>query len=91
MRLPGFDLSPEQIMGEADTHGPFVAQIVLYSGGGDSTALLHYALAHGWTREAAFIDTGTALPGVREQRPSRLRAPWRWMVRVPADVGVERA
>lgn len=66
MRLPGFDLSPEQIMGEADTHGPFVAQIVLYSGGGDSTALLHYALAHGWTREAAFIDTGTALPGVRE-------------------------
>jgi hypothetical protein len=35
---------------------------------------------------ADFTTPGSAVP-----RPSRLRAPWRWMVRVPADVGVERA
>lgn len=66
-RLPGFDLEPAQIMAEAEQHGPsFVARVCLFSGGGDSTATLHYALAQGWVDEAAFVDTGTALPGVRE-------------------------
>lgn len=66
MRLPGFDLSPEQIVAEANELGPFVARVCLFSGGGDSTALLHYAVDRNWVDEAAFIDTGTALPGVRE-------------------------
>lgn len=66
IRLPGFDLTPEQVMDEAGTHGPFVARICLFSGGGDSTAVLHYALAHDYADEAAFVDTGTALPGCRE-------------------------
>ncbi len=65
-RLPGFDLLPEQVMAEAEQLGPFVARICLFSGGGDSTAVLHYALKHGYANEAAFVDTGTALPGVRE-------------------------
>jgi len=65
VRLPGFDLTPEQVMADANSHGPFVARIVLFSGGGDSTAVLHYAMARGWADEAAFVDTGTALPGVR--------------------------
>lgn len=66
-RLPGFDLTPEQVMAEADALGPFVARIVLFSGGGDSTAVLHHAvLANDYADEAAFIDTGTALPGVRD-------------------------
>lgn len=66
VRLPGFSLEPEQVMAEASEHGPFVARVCLFSGGGDSTACLHYALAHDWVHEAAFVDTGTALPGVRE-------------------------
>lgn len=66
VRFPGFDLTPEQIMAEACEHGPFVARVCLFSGGGDSTAVLHYALAHDYADEAAFVDTGTALPGVRE-------------------------
>ncbi len=67
IRLPGFDLTPEQVMSEAEErHGPFVARIALFSGGGDSTACMHYALDRGWVDEAAFVDTGTALPGVRE-------------------------
>lgn len=66
VRFPGFDLTPEQIMQEANEHGPFVARICLFSGGGDSTVALHYALAHDLADEAAFVDTGTALPGVRE-------------------------
>lgn len=74
-RLPGFDLTPEQVMAEADTHGPFVARICLFSGGGDSTVALHYALAHGLVDEAAFVDTGTALPGVREH-VERVCADW---------------
>ncbi len=66
VRLPGFDLEPAQVMAEAEALGPFVARICLFSGGGDSTACLHYALEHGYVDEAAFVDTGTALPGVRD-------------------------
>lgn len=65
-RLPGFALSPEAIIDEALELGPFVARICLFSGGGDSTAVLHYALEHDLADEAAFVDTGTALPGVRD-------------------------
>lgn len=66
VRLPGFDLSPEQVLDEAEQLGPFVARVVLFSGGGDSTAVLHHALANEYAEEAAFVDTGTALPGVRD-------------------------
>jgi 3'-phosphoadenosine 5'-phosphosulfate sulfotransferase (PAPS reductase)/FAD synthetase len=66
VRLPGFDLTPEQVMAEAESHGPFVARVCLFSGGGDSTACLYWALANDHADEAAFIDTGTALPGVRD-------------------------
>lgn len=66
VRLPGFALTPQQVMNEAAELGPFVARVCLFSGGGDSTVVLHYALSQGWIDEAAFVDTGTALPGVRE-------------------------
>lgn len=66
VRFPGFDLTPEQIMDEANAYGPFAARVCLFSGGGDSTAVLHYAIHSGYADEAAFVDTGTALPGVRE-------------------------
>lgn len=66
VRFPGLELAPDAIMREAEMHGPFVARVCLFSGGGDSTAVLHKALAEGWIDEAAFVDTGTALPGVRE-------------------------
>lgn len=66
VRLPGFDLTPEQVMAAANEHGPFVARICLFSGGGDSTVALHFSLANDLVDEAAFVDTGTALPGVRD-------------------------
>lgn len=58
-------LTPEQVLLQAeDEHGPVVARFALVSGGKDSAVLGHRC------RDAydalAFIDTGTALPGVRE-------------------------
>lgn len=67
---PRSDRSPESIMEEADLELPQGAAKVyaLFSGGNDSAVLLHWAwnaLGYGLDG-AAFIDTGTAIPGVRE-------------------------
>lgn len=59
------ELSPEDVLEEAhDKHGPFVAKVCLFSGGHDSTVVAHRC--KDWYDELAFIDTGTAVPGVRE-------------------------
>lgn len=61
--VPG--LEPEGVIEEAhDLHGPFVAKVCLFSGGHDSTVVAHRC--RDWYDELAFIDTGTAVPGVRE-------------------------
>lgn len=57
--------SPEQIMDAAHIeHGPFVVRVALVSGGIDSTVLAHRC--RDFYDGICFIDTGTALPGVRE-------------------------
>lgn len=61
--LPG--RKPEQVIRNAEReHGPFVARVCLFSGGNDSTVVAHRCRDHYDT--LAFIDTGTAVPGVRE-------------------------
>lgn len=60
--VPG--LTPAQVMEEAAALGPFVARVCLFSGGHDSTVLAHRC--RDYYDELAFIDTGTAVPGVRE-------------------------
>lgn len=60
--LPG--LTPAQVMEEAAQLGPFVARVCLFSGGHDSCVLAHRC--RDYYDELAFIDTGTAVPGVRE-------------------------
>lgn len=57
--------SPEQIMDAAHVeHGPFVVRVALVSGGIDSTVMAHRC--RDFYDGICFIDTGTALPGVRE-------------------------
>jgi 3'-phosphoadenosine 5'-phosphosulfate sulfotransferase (PAPS reductase)/FAD synthetase len=57
--------TPEEIMAGAEVeHGPFCVRICLTSGGKDSTVLAHRMRDH--YDGLVFIDTGTALPGVRE-------------------------
>lgn len=57
--------SPEQIVAEAlVAEGPVVRTFCLFSGGGDSIVVAH-RLRDSYD-ELAHIDTGTALPGVRE-------------------------
>lgn len=61
--LPGIE--PEQVVEKAEAeHGPFVGRVCLFSGGNDSTVVAHRCKDH--YDELAFIDTGTAVPGVRE-------------------------
>lgn len=61
--LPG--LEPEQVIEKAESeHGPFIARVCLFSGGNDSTVLAHRCRDH--YEQLVFIDTGTAVPGVRE-------------------------
>lgn len=61
--LPG--LEPEQVVERADaTLGPFILRVCLFSGGNDSTVLAFRC--RDLYDELVFIDTGTALPGVRE-------------------------
>jgi 3'-phosphoadenosine 5'-phosphosulfate sulfotransferase (PAPS reductase)/FAD synthetase len=54
-----------------DEHQPR-CRFVLFSGGGDSSVVLHWALERlsGDLSAAVYIDTGTALPGVREHAES---------------------
>lgn len=51
------------IKGVKDEHAP-VASVCLFSGGHDSTVLAHRCREH--YDRLAFIDTGTAVPGVRD-------------------------
>jgi 3'-phosphoadenosine 5'-phosphosulfate sulfotransferase (PAPS reductase)/FAD synthetase len=60
--LPGVD-ADELVHTAKAEHRP-VATIALFSGGHDSTVLAHRCREH--YESLAFIDTGTALPGVRE-------------------------
>lgn len=61
--LPG--LEPEDVMAQAyEEHGPFVARVCLFSGGNDSAVTAHVAREH--YDELAWLDTTTAVPGVRE-------------------------
>jgi 3'-phosphoadenosine 5'-phosphosulfate sulfotransferase (PAPS reductase)/FAD synthetase len=56
---------PEEIVSEAlEVEGPVVRTYCLFSGGGDSITVAHRC--HDLYDELAFIDTGTALPGVRD-------------------------
>lgn len=60
--LPGLAADPDHIVAEArELHRP-VRTFCLFSGGHDSTVLAHRMREH--YDELAFIDTGTALPGV---------------------------
>lgn len=63
-QINALELEPEQVLEQAAELGPFVARVCLVSGGRDSTVLAHRC------RDAydvlAFVDTGTALPGVAE-------------------------
>ena len=63
MRLfPGID--PDELIAGAKAEYQPVATVCLFSGGHDSTVLAHRCREH--YDRLAFIDTGTALPGVRE-------------------------
>lgn len=59
--------APEDIVGRAlrvESNTPIIRRIALTSGGGDSTVLAHRC--QGLYDDLAHIDTGTALPGVRQ-------------------------
>lgn len=70
-QLPGLEpevlerVTPEAIVAQAAAeYEPIVARFCLLSGGGDSTALAHRM--RGKYDALLHVDTGTALPGVRE-------------------------
>lgn len=57
--------TPESVIADAhERHGPFVARVCLFSGGNDSLAVAHRCREH--YDELVWIDTHTAVPGVRE-------------------------
>lgn len=58
-------LNPHEVMREALSHEP-ARTVVGFSGGGDSIVVAHWAVTQGYTDTLFHIDTGTALPGVRE-------------------------
>lgn len=60
--LPGID--PDDLIRETKASERPVATVALFSGGNDSTVLAHRCRDH--YEQLAFIDTGTAVPGVRE-------------------------
>jgi 3'-phosphoadenosine 5'-phosphosulfate sulfotransferase (PAPS reductase)/FAD synthetase len=63
--LDEYALTPERVLAMAEEqYGPFVARVCLFSGGNDSLATAHRARDH--YDELVFIDTGTAVPGVRD-------------------------
>lgn len=64
-RLDGFDdWNPDDVVGAAVEEFDPVARFCLLSGGNDSTVLAHRCAEH--YDELVHIDTGTAVPGVRE-------------------------
>ena len=62
--LPGLAADPDDVVREARELYRPVRSFCLFSGGNDSTVLAHRMRDH--YDELAFIDTGTALPGVRD-------------------------
>lgn len=63
--LPDYRLTPEQIVESAHAgHSPIVKTFCLFSGGSDSTVLAHRC--RDLYDSLCFVDTGTALPGVRD-------------------------
>lgn len=57
--------TPEGIVEQAvEQQGPYLRRVCLFSGGSDSSVLAHRCRDE--YNELAFVDTGTALPGVRE-------------------------
>lgn len=63
--FPEYALTPERVMEMAEEqYGPFVARVCLFSGGNDSLATAHRA--RDYYDRLMFIDTGTAVPGVRD-------------------------
>jgi 3'-phosphoadenosine 5'-phosphosulfate sulfotransferase (PAPS reductase)/FAD synthetase len=77
-QIPMFQEEPAEVLSRAlEEHDP--SQVfALFSGGNDSLALLHWAKHHTSLTAAVHIDTGTALPGVREHAEemcSRLEVP----------------
>lgn len=60
--LPG--VHPDELVARAKAEHRPVARVCLFSGGNDSSVLAHRCREH--YDSLAFIDTGTALPGVRE-------------------------
>lgn len=62
--LPGFAVDPDQLVARVRSlHRP-IATFCLFSGGNDSTVLAH-RMRHTYDG-LAWVDTGTALPGVEE-------------------------
>lgn len=57
-------VDPDRLIERVKAEQRPVASVCLFSGGNDSTVLAHRCREH--YEELAFIDTGTALPGVRE-------------------------
>jgi 3'-phosphoadenosine 5'-phosphosulfate sulfotransferase (PAPS reductase)/FAD synthetase len=60
--LPGID--PDDLVAEAKREHAPIETVCLFSGGNDSTVLAHRCREH--YDRLVFIDTGTAVPGVRE-------------------------
>jgi len=60
--LPGID--PDELIAEAKREHIPIETVCLFSGGNDSTVLAHRCREH--YDRLVFIDTGTAVPGVRE-------------------------
>lgn len=62
--LPGFAVDPDELVAQARAEHRPVASFCLFSGGSDSTVVAHRCRDH--YQELAWIDTGTALPGVED-------------------------
>lgn len=57
-------IDPDELIAKTKAEHKPVASVCLFSGGHDSTVLAHRCREH--YDQLAFIDTGTALPGVRD-------------------------
>ncbi len=84
--LPEYRLTPEDIVAEArKSHAPIVKTFCLFSGGNDSGVLAHRC--RDLYDSLCFIDTGTAIPGVKEHVKSM--AEWLDKPLVIYEAGVE--
>jgi 3'-phosphoadenosine 5'-phosphosulfate sulfotransferase (PAPS reductase)/FAD synthetase len=84
--LEAYRLTPEEIVEEARReHSPIVKTFCLFSGGNDSGVLAHRC--RDLYDSLCFIDTGTAIPGVREHVEKM--AEWLDKPLVIYDAGIE--